>query len=666
MVSSSVPSSNVSFSCEMRVGDVNSTPFHTVNTMLDGLADIHRSMPRQQRASTSLDSVAKHRIESHRTASHHDVFFPSAPASSPSFFFLSYAPTVASSSAIVAARTIRQPTPPSSGRRSPLERIGKCHGRTVSLLADLVRLELHPRPVHDLVREDGEQQHLGDGPGKHLVELGLRRRSIQPSAFSLFPLVYVCVRRGGHSSVNGLGACCIPSRSAAWTCCRRSASLMAGGRQTGGFAVGGVARELYWGRQRRRGGARAGASAWLPWWAVSRLFGVVVVVDVGLVGDVGSGGCRRGGFERVARQNRPACQLSSVGATCCWPSALWGVSVHCAVTSHLMEPPRLPSLVVALRPAGQGPCHLWRCHDILDGSSAGSWKLGGSSTTQTPHSPQRMLLAPQRRRSLARSLTGVETPTAGPPGHLPSRAPGAARAATCPLQGSLTTHVPKSPSPPFFITTTTTTRPSTDDPQIFPPPDRGLFLSVLISPTTALSEHRFIYHRLPYPSATYLSIPAPTIAPHRDPHAPKHIHIYSEAKRNLPRFCFLTVLSTTASVSNPRSAQAASTHTSHNGTSLAVQLLPLRRWGNVAGGTSLGEPPLPPACVVRALLPPSLRWNADRPPFIPNATGANTRATPPQRQVRQGAGGQDGQVGGAGQEAHQGGAQGAHLHVLDR
>lgn len=294
--------------------------------MLDGLADIHRSMPRQQRASTSLDSVAKHRIESHRTASHHDVFFPSAPASSLSFFFLSYAPTVASSSAIVAARTIRQPTPPSSGRRSPLERIGKCHGRTVSLLADLVRLELHPRPVHDLVREDGEQQHLGDGPGKHLVELGLRRRSIQPSAFSLFPLVYVCVRRGGHSSVNGLGACCIPSRSAAWTCCRRSASLMAGGRQTGGFAVGGVARELYWGRQRRRGGARAGASAWLPWWAVSRLFGVVVVVDVGLVGDVGSGGCRRGGFERVARQNRPACQLSSAGATCCWPSALWGVS----------------------------------------------------------------------------------------------------------------------------------------------------------------------------------------------------------------------------------------------------------------------------------------------------------------------------------------------------
>ncbi|KAK4086878.1 hypothetical protein Purlil1_8828 [Purpureocillium lilacinum] len=243
-----------------------------------------------------------------------------------------------------------------------------------------------------------------------------------------------------------------------------------------------------------------------------------------------------------------------------------------------MEPPRLPSLVVALRPAGQGPCHLWRCHDILDGSSAGSWKLGGSSTTQTPHSPQRMLLAPQRRRSLARSLTGVETPTAGPPGHLPSRAPGAARAATCPLQGSLTTHVPKSPSPPFFITTTTTTRPSTDDPQIFPPPDRGLFLSVLISPTTALSEHRFIYHRLPYPSATYLSIPAPTIAPHRDPHAPKHIHIYSEAKRNLPRFCFLTVLSTTASVSNPRSAQAASTHTSHNdGTLTGLPSFPMQQ-----------------------------------------------------------------------------------------
>jgi len=582
MVSSRVPSSNVSFSCEMRVGDVNSTPFHTVNTMLDGLADIRRSMPRQQRASTSLDSVAKHRIESHRTASHHDVFFPSAPASSLSFFFLSYAPTVASSSAIVAARTIRQPTPPSSGRRSPLERIGKCHGRTVSLLADLVRLELHPRPVHDLVREDGEQQHLGDGPGKRLVELGLRRRSIRPSAFSLFPLVYVCVRRGGHSSVNGLGACCVPSRSAAWTCCRRSASLMAGGRQTGGFAVGGVARELYWGRQRRRGGARAGASAWLPWWAVSRLFGVVVVVDVGLVGDVGSGGCRRGGFERVARQNRPACQLSSVGATCCWPSALWGVSVHCAVTSHLMEPPWLlsgcsqawwPKPV----PPVAVPRHPWiQCRFVeIEGL------INHADPAFPPVDAARATAAP-----LARSLAHRRGNPDGRPARSPSL-PGPGRGACCNLSpaGILDDTCPQKPVA-AVLHHHHHHAPLDRRPPNLPASRPRLFFSVLISSTTALSEHRFIYHRLPYPSATYLSIPAPTIAPHRDPHAPKHIHIYTEAKRNLPRFCFLTVLSTTTSVSNPRSAQAASTHTSHNGTSLAVQLLPLRRWGNVAGGAA--------------------------------------------------------------------------------
>jgi hypothetical protein len=53
-------------------------------------------------------------------------------------------------------------------------------------------------------------------------------------------------------------------------------------------------------------------------------------------------------------------------------------------------------------------------------------------------------------------------------------------------------------------------------------------------------------------------------------------------------------------------------------------------------------------------------------PNSPNSTGPNPRAAPAQRQVRQRPGGQNGQIGGPAQEAHQGDSQVAHLHVLAR
>lgn len=47
---------------------------------------------------------------------------------------------------------------------------------TVCLLADLVGLELHPRPVEELVGQDGREKDFGDGAGEGLVELSLYRR----------------------------------------------------------------------------------------------------------------------------------------------------------------------------------------------------------------------------------------------------------------------------------------------------------------------------------------------------------------------------------------------------------------------------------------------------------------------------------------------------------
>lgn len=52
-----------------------------------------------------------------------------------------------------------------------------------------------------------------------------------------------------------------------------------------------------------------------------------------------------------------------------------------------------------------------------------------------------------------------------------------------------------------------------------------------------------------------------------------------------------------------------------------------------------------------------------RPPLRP---GPNPRAATAQRQVRQGPGSSQRQVGGADQEAHQGSSQVAHFHVLAR
>lgn len=45
--------------------------------------------------------------------------------------------------------------------------------RTVGLSSDLVSLELHPRPVRELVRQDGCEEDLGDGSGEGLVEFSL-------------------------------------------------------------------------------------------------------------------------------------------------------------------------------------------------------------------------------------------------------------------------------------------------------------------------------------------------------------------------------------------------------------------------------------------------------------------------------------------------------------
>lgn len=60
---------------------------------------------------------------------------------------------------------------------SPLfggESIFGISSRTFRLGPNLVRLELRPCPVRELIRQDGREEDLGDGPRECLVKFSLR------------------------------------------------------------------------------------------------------------------------------------------------------------------------------------------------------------------------------------------------------------------------------------------------------------------------------------------------------------------------------------------------------------------------------------------------------------------------------------------------------------